>query len=160
LRYDAKKRSALVQVNSDRGKDWVAIGATPEIRRHLAGCTIPDIQEFASRRIKVRQLTAKEIRKYSKSALHGPKAKLLILGHGENPPWVELETHRMLRDFGDARMDYTSILAKVASNAVRYEVAHLKRKRVVEIATISEELYVAEFNKAYGLRKSSPSFPA
>ena len=155
LIYDTKEKRALVHRNFDRGRDWLAIGANLGVRKHLARCAITDMQEFARRRVRARLATKEEINKIS----HSPDATSLIFEPGANPPWRELETYRMIRDFGDARMDYTSTLAAVASGAIHWEVKHLKSQRVAAMTTISQEQHVAVFHKAYGLRVSSPGFP-
>tara|TARA_B110000503_G_scaffold113973_1_gene171205 strand:+ start:44 stop:400 length:357 start_codon:yes stop_codon:yes gene_type:complete len=118
------------------------------------------MQEYTKRRIQHRLATKEEIEKLPKHVSSNPGAEIQIQEPGQNPPWRELETYRMLKDFGDARMDYTSTLTAVASNAIHYEVMHLKGQGVSEMSTISQEQYTAAFHKAYGLRPSSPGFPA
>lgn len=159
VRYNQLTGKGIIELNFDRGKDWVAIGASPRIRQQLAGCALEDMQEFARSKISFRRSTKQEIEKIPPAKRGSPEAAIFRQEPGINPPWRELETYRMLKEFGDASMDYAAQLTQVASNAIHYEVMHLKGLGLEEMQTISQVQHTAVFHPAYGLRVSTPGFP-
>lgn len=159
VRYDGFADRSVLDENYDRGRDWVAIGASQRVRQQLSACAIEDMRRFAQRKIRFRRLTEQEAGKLPSKEQGSAKAVSFRQEPGTSHPWRELETYRMLHEFGDARMDYASQLTAVASNAIHYEVKHLKERNFEEMQTISENQFTAVFHPAYGLRQSTPSFP-
>lgn len=154
LFYCSSENRVHVACREGRKTVWAAIGASPDVRRHLSDRAANAMSEFASRRGTVRSLNPKEIDALRAKGKSHSLAEFVLDTTGGEPVSRILETFKIKREFGPKAPDYTEMLANVASNEIQLCVEELRANSVEDVATISSRLHVATYHKAYGLHLS------